>query len=79
MVIVRGHVDKRTNGKEVNTVKKLDSDRLLSIREAAERLGCGTTTLWSLVREKSLPALRIKGCVRIRPKDIEEFEEKHPY
>jgi excisionase family DNA binding protein len=60
-------------------VKKVDSDRLLNIRETAERLGCGTTTVWSLVREKSLPAIRVRGAVRIRPEDIERFKNEHTY
>lgn len=60
-------------------MKNNDNERLLSCTEVAERLGCGTTTVRALVREKSLPAIRIKNCVRIRPKDIEEFEKEHSY
>jgi excisionase family DNA binding protein len=56
-----------------------DGGKLLSVKQVANRLGCGTTTVWSLVREGSLRAIRIKGVVRIRPEDIEKFQEENPY
>ena len=56
-----------------------DGGKLLRVKEVADRLGCGTTTVWSLVRDKSLPAIRIKGAVRVRPEDVEKFKEQNPY
>ncbi len=58
---------------------QIDNEKLLTIKETARRLGCGTTTAWALIRERSLPAVRIRGAVRIRPKDIEKYEQAHPY
>lgn len=57
----------------------VDGDRLLKVKEAAERLGCGTTTVWSLIREGTLPAVRVKGAVRVSSGDIEKFKKAHPY
>jgi excisionase family DNA binding protein len=56
-----------------------DGGKLLSVKEVADKLGCGTTTVWSLVRERSLQAIRVKGAVRIRPEDIEKFKDENPY
>ena len=58
---------------------KNDGGNLLSVKEVADKLGCGTTTVWSLVRERSLQAIRVKGAVRIRPEDIEKFKDENPY
>ena len=64
---------------EVKENVNYDGESLLTVKEVANRLGCGSTTVWSLIREKSLPAIRIKGAVRIRPEDIEKFKEQNPY
>jgi excisionase family DNA binding protein len=56
-----------------------EGGRLLSVKEVASKLGCGTTTVWSLVRDRSLSAVRVKGVVRVRPEDIEKFKEQNPY
>jgi len=37
----------------------------VSIREAADRLGVTYATLWRMVREGQLPAVRVRSLVRI--------------
>ena len=65
--------------KEVRHSVNDEGERLLSVKEVANKLGCGTTTVWSLIRDRSLSAIRIKGVVRIRAEDIEKFKEQNPY
>ncbi len=60
-------------------MNKVDGDKLLKVSEAADRLGCGTTTIWSLIRDRSLPAVRVKGAVRVSSEDIQKYKAAHPY
>jgi excisionase family DNA binding protein len=60
-------------------MNKGDGERLLTVPEMAMRLGVGTTTAWSLIRSKSVPAIRIKTAVRVSPEAIERFKRNHPY
>ena len=41
------------------------SDRLLTVEEAARRLGIGKTLAWELVWAGILPSVRLGRCVRI--------------
>lgn len=38
---------------------------LLTVEEAAERLGIGRTLAWQLVRQGGLPSVRLGRCVRV--------------
>jgi excisionase family DNA binding protein len=60
-------------------MKRTTKEELVSAKEMARRLGIGATTAWSLIYSREIPAIRIKGAVRIRPEDIEQFKEENPY
>lgn len=48
--------------------------RLLTIREAAARLGISERKLWGLTMPRGpLPCVRIGQCVRYVPDDLDEF------
>lgn len=52
-----------------------EPERLLSIREVADRLGVGLTTAYRLCNAGRLPVRRIGGSRRVRPDDLERFIE----
>ena len=56
-----------------------EKNELMSVKEVARRLGIGTTTAWALIREREIPAVRVKGAVRVRLADIERYMTSHPY
>ena len=60
-------------------MKNAARDELVPVKEMARRLGIGSTSAWSLVQTHAIPAVRIKGAVRIRPEDIEKFKDENPY
>ena len=47
--------------------------RLLKIREVAEILNLGNSTVYQLIRRGDLPSVRFGRAVRIRPVDLEKF------
>jgi excisionase family DNA binding protein len=49
--------------------------RLLKIRDVQEYLGVSSTTVWRLVRDRKLCALKIGAQVRFRPADVEAYLE----
>jgi excisionase family DNA binding protein len=50
--------------------------RLMTAKEAAERLGVKTDTLWDWCQAKRLRHRKIGRMIRIDPRDLEEFERK---
>jgi len=60
-------------------MKRTTKEELVSVKEMARRLGIGSTTARSLIHSREIPAIRIKGAVRIRPEDIEQFKDENPY
>ncbi len=48
-------------------------ERLLSVREAAERLGVSRQHVYRLVQRGELPGLHVGGVVRIDPRELEEW------
>jgi excisionase family DNA binding protein len=48
-------------------------DPLLTREEAAECLSVSVRTLDTLIAEGSLPALKIRGCVRIHPDALQAY------
>jgi excisionase family DNA binding protein len=46
---------------------------LLTLAEAADRLGCSTRTLRRRIDDGSLPAFRDGGLVRVREADLERY------
>jgi excisionase family DNA binding protein len=51
---------------------------LISVRQAAERLGVGKYTIKRLIRAGELRAYRIRSAVRISPFDLRRYLERHP-
>jgi excisionase family DNA binding protein len=54
-------------------VKKLE--KYLTCEQVAERYGVKVMTVWAWIREKKLPAIRIGKGYRVKPEDLEAFEE----
>lgn len=55
------------------------TDKLLTIKEVAERLSIGRTTAYELVESGDLKAKRIgkgRGTLRVRPSDLELYINK---
>jgi len=51
-------------------------DRLLTYRQAAEVLGVSERTIWTLVDQGTLPAVRFGRSVRIDPADLRAFIDR---
>lgn len=51
-------------------------DPLLTYRQAAKVLGVTERTVWSLVDEGTMPAVRFGRSVRIDPTDLRAFIER---
>ena len=49
------------------------ADRLLMVREAAERLAVSTATVYALCDRGELPHVRISNAIRIAPADLAAF------
>ncbi len=53
------------------------TDRLLlTVEEAARRLGIGRTLAWRLVQERELPSVRVGRCVRVPLRDLEAWVDE---
>lgn len=47
---------------------------LWTVREVAEHLGCGVSTVWRLTKQGEIPApMKIGGMVRWRREEMERF------
>jgi excisionase family DNA binding protein len=46
---------------------------LLSVEQAAERLGIGRTLTYALIRSGEIPSVQIGRLRRIRPSDLETY------
>jgi len=51
----------------------LTGERLLTIVETAEKLGCSERTIRRRIGEGALPAFRDRGLVRVREGDLERY------
>lgn len=51
-------------------------EKYYSCPEIAEHFGVTIGTVWSWIRGKRLPAIRISKSYRIRPEDLKKFEEE---
>lgn len=51
----------------------VDHDRLLKIKDAADRLAVSPATVSRLIASGALPAVKIGKLVRIRPADLTAF------
>jgi len=51
-------------------------DQLLSYKDVADRLKVSDRTVWQLVRDGELPAVKFGRSVRIDPVDLRAFIER---
>jgi excisionase family DNA binding protein len=52
-------------------------ERLLSVREAARRLGVCTATVYALCDAGALAHVRVTNAVRVAPEDLAAFVRAH--
>ena len=69
----RETVDSNNSGKSGKQPRTVDTNReFMTVRDVAERLTLGTSTVWRLVRKGQFPSpIRIAGSTRWRRADIE--------
>ena len=54
------------------------TDNYIDLLAAAERTGCGLSTLRRHIKVGLLPAVKIKGRVHVNPDDLDEFVAPKP-
>lgn len=54
----------------------IDERLLLTVEEAARRLGIGRTLAWRLIQERQLPSVRVGRCVRVPVRELEAWVEE---
>lgn len=57
---------------------RMSPDRLLRVREAADRLAISEGQIRRLAREGKIPSVKLGACVRFRPEDIEAAMNVEP-
>jgi excisionase family DNA binding protein len=53
------------------------AERYLTLREVAERLRCSRSTVWRLMNERGLRAVRCGGLVRVSERALQEWIDRH--
>ena len=53
------------------------AERLLSVRDVADRLGVCPRTVYELCERSQLPHVRVSNAIRIAPKDLNAFIQRH--
>ena len=51
-------------------------ERYLNCQDVADRYGVQLITVWDWIRKKKLPAIKLGKEYRIRPEDLERFEDE---
>jgi excisionase family DNA binding protein len=54
-----------------DTARVILPEKLLTVREVAERLGVCRATAYGMVERGDLPAVRIASAVRVHPADLQ--------
>ena len=62
-----------TPGLQSPIVKSVASERLLSVRQVASRLGVSTSTVYNLCREGKLVHVRVSNSIRVEPGVLEHL------
>jgi excisionase family DNA binding protein len=55
----------------------MDGAKLISVPEAAQRLGISPLTMRAWVRQRRLPVVRLGRRVLLDPQDVEEYMDTH--
>jgi excisionase family DNA binding protein len=55
----------------------LKSDPLLTVAEVSALLSVSRGTAWNLVRNREIPSIKIRRCVRVRRSDVERYLEEN--
>lgn len=50
-------------------------EKCFTCEDIAERYGVKVLTVWDWIRNKKLPAIKTGKMYRIRPEDVQQFEE----
>ena len=61
-----------------STVDRVASDRLLTVRQAADVLGHSVSTVRILINRGTLPAVKLGRSIRIRQSDLDTFISELP-
>ena len=54
----------------------MSSQHLLTVKEVSEQLGCSTCTVYRTVESQEIPFVRLKGDIRFKQADVDEWVEK---
>jgi excisionase family DNA binding protein len=55
----------------------MDGAKLISVAEAAQRLGISPLTMRAWVRQRRLPVVRLGRRVLLDPQEVEEYIDAH--
>src|SRR5712691_2778006 len=75
VLLARLLVQASTTPGPAETEKPEGLDRLLTVRETATLLSLRAAHVYDLVRQGTLPALRVGKYVRVRPRDLDAWIE----
>ena len=64
-----------TNDREMETQPA--TERFLTIKDVCKRLNVSRTSVWRILHEHGLRAVRVGGITRIREHDLEAWLERH--
>jgi excisionase family DNA binding protein len=53
------------------------AEKFLTIDDLRERLKCGRTTVWRLINERGLKAIRSGGLIRVAESEFVRWVAKH--
>jgi excisionase family DNA binding protein len=58
---------------ELNNNQFKDAPHLLKVAEAAAMLGVSPRTIWRMIADGQLKAVRVRGCTRVYLQSVEEY------
>lgn len=54
----------------------MTNKEMITVKEVADMLNVSPKTIYAWVKEKVLPAIKIRRTIRFKKRDIEQFMEK---
>ena len=73
MTFTRGSIDRERK----NTLNSANPEGLLSVKDLARLLNCGSTKAWELVNTRQIRTIRVGRLVRISPEDLDAYIRKN--